>query len=104
MDVKENLPKESGALQKAPSVLPFDAERYMEHITDLDMTHAQKVEFLRVLWDIMSAFVDLGFGVDSVIPILVQRASENGANALQETIPKHEFNVAVDDGAEGDSG
>ncbi|QQG35158.1 MAG: hypothetical protein HYS17_06180 [Micavibrio aeruginosavorus] len=103
MDVKENSPDELGALEQVQSVLPFDAERYMANIADLDMTYAQKVEFLRVLWDIMSAFVDLGFGVDSVIPIIAKRASESCADALQQAIPKHEFNVAVDDGAKGDA-
>jgi hypothetical protein len=75
----------------------FDAAEYMEHVDDLDLTEEQKVEFLRTLWAIMSAFVELGFDVDSVIPMLTNSASEKGADALQKEIPTHEFNVAADD-------
>ena len=104
MGIKEFSSTESGTLPQVPSVPPFDAEKYMEHVDDFDMTDAQKAEFLRTLWDIMTAFVDLGFGVDSVIPILAQRASENAADALQETIPTHEFNVAADEDPAGKAG
>ncbi len=97
MDDEDNSPADSGVEQQVPGTLPFDAARYLEYTDEFDMTEAQKVEFLRTLWDIMSAFVDLGFGVDSVMTILCQKASENGADTLQEPIPKHEFNVAVDD-------
>lgn len=87
--------------EKSPRAsLSFDAQKYMHHADGLDLTDAQKIEFLRTLWTIMSAFVDLGFGVDSVLPILAQRALDKGADAVQEIIPTHEFNVAVDDGAE----
>lgn len=99
MGIKELPPTESGIPPRIPDVVQFDAEKYLEHVDGLAFTDAQKVEFLRTLWDIMTAFVDLGFGVDSVIPILAQRASENGADAL-EAIPTHEFNVAADDAAE----
>lgn len=75
----------------------FDAAEYMEHVDGLELTEEQKVEFLRTLWTIMSAFVELGFSVDSVIPMLAKNASENEADALQKDIPTHEFNVAADD-------
>lgn len=78
--------------------LEFDASRYLAEVEDLSLSEAQKVEFLKALWSIMTGFVDLGFAVDSAIPLLIQKASESGTNALQQTIPKHEFNVAVDDG------
>jgi hypothetical protein len=83
-------------------VLPFKAEKYLEYVDDLEMTEAQKIEFLRILWNIMSGFVELGFGVDSVMPILAQRALENGSGTVKENIPTHEFNVAADDVAEKD--
>ena len=57
------------------------------------MTDEQKAEFLRVLWDIMAAFVRLGFDVDSVLPRF-KEASENVPDALEQAIPTHEFNVA----------
>lgn len=65
------MDKELASLQlepEAPScgVPPFDVAKYMAHVEDFDMTEEQKVEFLQTLWWIMAAFVNLGFGVDSV--------------------------------------
>jgi hypothetical protein len=95
-----DLPFDQSAQPETLGVLPFEAAEYMEYVDDLELSEAQKVEFLRTLWSIMSAFVELGFGVDSVIPMLAQKASESGADALQKDIPKHEFNAAADDAPE----
>ena len=82
--------------------LAFDADKYLEHAEDFQMTEAQKVEFLRALWDIMSTFVRLGFGVESVLPTIFQKALETPADGLEENIPTHEFNVAADAEAAGE--
>lgn len=82
--------------------LAFDADKYLEHVEDFQMTEAQKVEFLRALWDIMSTFVRLGFGVESVLPTIFQKALESPADGLEENIPTHEFNVAADAEAAGE--
>jgi hypothetical protein len=71
--------KELEHLQSEPEgpscgVPSFDATKYMAHVEEFDMTDEQKVEFLRTLWSIMAAFVNLGFGVDSVLPLLTQQA------------------------------
>jgi homoserine acetyltransferase len=101
MDIKEFSSKEAETVPQAPGILRFDAEKYLVHVDDMEMTDAQKMEFLRTLWTIMSAFVDLGFGVDSVMPILAQRALENGCGTVKENIPTHEFNVAADEDPAG---
>ena len=76
--------------------LAFDADKYLEHVEDFQMTEAQKVEFLRTLWDIMSTFVRLGFGVESVLPTIFQKALETPADALEGIVPTHEFNVTAE--------
>lgn len=100
MGNKDLRPFDQSSQPDTLGVLSFEAAEYMEYVDDLELTEAQKVEFLRTLWTIMSAFVELGFGVDSVIPMLAKKASENGADALQKEIPTHEFNVAADEGPE----
>ena len=35
---------------------------HREFLEDMDMTEAQKQEFLQALWDIVTGFVELGFG------------------------------------------
>lgn len=43
-----------------------DVAKYHEHVKDFDLTEEEQGELLKSLWSIMAAFVDLGFGVDSV--------------------------------------
>lgn len=46
--------------------LEIDVEKYQAYLDDSGLTRAQKDEFLRALWSIITAFVDLGFGVHPV--------------------------------------
>ena len=88
--VDNKLPQTLGSL-------PFNPEKYLNYIDDPHLTDEQKTEFLQTLWTIMSSFVNLGFGVDSVMPILEQKALEAGEDTLEESIPTHEFNIAAED-------
>lgn len=45
---------------------PFDAEEYLPDLAGLDLTEDQARELLGTLWGIMKAFVELGFGLDSI--------------------------------------
>jgi hypothetical protein len=47
----------------AYSALQFDPEEYLAFVEAGDLTDAQAREFLEALWNIMVAFVDLGFGL-----------------------------------------
>jgi hypothetical protein len=65
----------------------FDAARYREHVDDLDLTEEQKAAFLKTLWEIMVAFVDLGFRADSVSVLLLsfnEASSTEDSDALEE--------------------
>lgn len=46
--------------------LQLDVAKYRRYVEDLDLTEPQAADFLQTMWFIMSSFVDLGFGVDSV--------------------------------------
>lgn len=46
--------------------IELDIEKYQSYLDGSDLTPAQKEDFLRALWSIVVAFVDLGFGVDPV--------------------------------------
>lgn len=46
--------------------LTVDAARYQAYLDGSDMTPEQKQEFIRALWSVILAFVDLGFGVHPV--------------------------------------
>ena len=95
--------------RQAPSVQPvFDPERYAHEIAHLDLTEEQAAEYLRTIWEIMKAFVDLGFGVDSihhVLPELAAIPSEEGRGMLEskdsDCSRKFENAASVDDAKEG---
>lgn len=44
--------------------LEMDEDLYMEDLSDLDITDAQKQELLEILWSIMSSMVAMGFSHD----------------------------------------
>lgn len=85
-DVKEDCNEElpdmnSPTEEKAgyPGALALDVEKYLPHVEKFDVTDAQKVELLHTLWNIMSAFVDLGWDVNSVpdfLPALREISSD----------------------------
>jgi hypothetical protein len=72
-DVRHDGPL-GGGRAPAPG---FDPERYRHHLEGLAITPEQEAEFLAALWSVMTAFVDLGFGVDSVqrlFPAMIENA------------------------------
>jgi hypothetical protein len=48
------------------SLLQLDTEKYRKYLPETDWSENVQDECLNALWTIMSAFVDLGFGTDSV--------------------------------------
>lgn len=67
-----NVEFDSATEHPAPSsdVLQLDAQRYTPYLADLELDERQRLETLAALWNIMRAFVDLGFGVSAVQAVL----------------------------------
>ncbi|MCG7931813.1 MAG: hypothetical protein N0C88_08680 [Candidatus Thiodiazotropha lotti] len=65
---KFDLNEEWLSAQGQPVIEPpqCDLEKYREHIKDLDLSEEEQSELLNTLWNIMAAFVDMGFGLDSI--------------------------------------
>lgn len=64
----------------------FDAEEYLPHVAEFDLTEEQASEMLATLWEIMRAFVEMGFGVDSIhefLPALKEVSQEIEAGAVE---------------------
>ncbi|WP_107496001.1 hypothetical protein [Thalassobius sp. I31.1] len=49
-----------------PPSLTIDWEAYLPFFEDADISEAQKRELIETLWGVMTAFVDLGFGIHPV--------------------------------------
>ncbi|MAI62879.1 MAG: hypothetical protein CBB87_10440 [Micavibrio sp. TMED27] len=65
---KFRLTDEWASSQVLPVVNPpkCDIEKYREHVQEFELTAEEEAELIKNLWLIMAAFVDLGFGVDSI--------------------------------------
>jgi len=81
---------------------PFDPADYKDEIAGFDLTEQQQEEFLRTLWHIMAAFVDLGWGVSSlqnVLPGLAQLSENCEILEIEDNITAEDFNGAARDSA-----
>jgi len=83
---------EAAALEHITSkpVITVDYEKYAPLLDDPDLSEGQKREFLQALWNIITNFVDLGFGVHPVQ--LACRESKNSCgesinNLGEDTVP-----------------
>ncbi|WP_423207506.1 hypothetical protein E2974_07835 [Paracoccus yeei] len=84
--------------------LEIDIDKYQAYLDGSDVIPAQKEDFLHALWSIMTAFVDLGFGVDPVQQACGQvekildplpQGDSDGLNSSKPNIREH-FNDAPD--------
>lgn len=69
-----------------PGMLALDVEKYRRYVANFEITEAQKIEYLHTLWNIMSAFVDLGWSVDSIpefLPALHESSGEHCVENVQ---------------------
>ncbi len=65
----------SKALEQATSPsIEIDVAKYQAYLDDPALSDAQKDEIITALWSIMTAFVDLGFGVHPVQQAMDQEA------------------------------
>lgn len=78
---RKNIEGDNLVVDRSPISGPsaFDAEEYLPYVAEFDLTEEQASELLATLWEIMKAFVDLGFGVDSIhefLPALKEVSEE----------------------------
>ncbi|MBK6895474.1 MAG: hypothetical protein IPH06_02650 [Alphaproteobacteria bacterium] len=60
--------------------LQFDAQEFAHFLAHTDLTEDQKTEYIHIVWRIMCAFVDLGWGVNS-IPFALPEYAEISSDA-----------------------
>jgi hypothetical protein len=72
-----------GGLSGVP---PLDVGKWRPYLDDFDITEEQKAEIIRILWNMMITFVDLGFGQESVqriFPAIAAISSMDGEGAVK---------------------
>ena len=71
------------------STPPFDPEKYRCYLEDTELSEDQQIEYLKVLWSIMTTFVELGFGVDSIQLLEAKDSHATRAETTGEEIGSH---------------
>ena len=56
----------STRVQSDTKRIEFDYDKYAEFLKDADLSDAEKLEVCKAVWNIMSEFVMLGFGVHPI--------------------------------------
>ncbi|MDB6181706.1 hypothetical protein [Paracoccus fistulariae] len=86
--------------------IEIDLEKYQAYFDGSGLTPTQKEDFLRALWSVITAFVDLGFGVHPIqqacgqvenSPDLALQADSDGVSS-PDTDLTTTFNDATDGG------
>lgn len=68
-----------------------DLQRYLPEVAGEFVSEEDAIEYLRTLWNIMCAFIDLGWGVDSIHLVLPELVKTSSPGSLQElTFPEHQ--------------
>lgn len=52
--------------REAAKKLRFDPAKYAHHLAEYDLTEAQQLMLMRVVWDFMVMVADAGFEIDAV--------------------------------------
>ncbi|MBM9593945.1 hypothetical protein [Roseitranquillus sediminis] len=71
------------AAKPRPSV-EIDTAKYQKYLDDPSLSEDQKEEIIQALWLIITAFVDLGFGVHPAQQVQEQEAGDQAALVLDE--------------------
>ena len=81
-----SLPCESGGEDSPYAPLKLDPDLFMDDLGTFEISKNQKLELLQTLWNIMSAMVDIGFGVDAVqylLPDVFENASRDSVKLIE---------------------
>jgi hypothetical protein len=82
--------------------MTLDVENYLHHLNGMDLSEAEKIEFIRTLWLIAQCFVDDAFSgrADSIKPhISSLKAGFDAANVIKFPAVKQTSATAANDNA-----
>jgi hypothetical protein len=78
--IERNQTRPNADFDTAQKAIGFDASKYAHLLDDDNLSEAERQELLQALWNIISQFVQLGFGVHPL-----QQAQQNSDNCEQVT-------------------
>jgi hypothetical protein len=85
MDYETEFARTSADVLPAGAPAP-DVEQYLPEVEGRFDSEEEAIEFLRTLWNIMCAFVDIGWGVDSIHFAFPELAAlQDGASGSEDS-------------------
>lgn len=103
---KINAPDLAGALERAAKErrIEIDVEKYQAYLDDPSLSDEQRAEIIQALWTIITAFVELGFGVHPVQQACGQlenaldpsKGADSDVIECEDTDLREEFNTGPD--------
>lgn len=75
----------------------FDPQHFLHHLDGMDLTDAEKIEFIRTLWLITQCFVDDAYSARTDVDSSALKSSFASTNVINLDIPKQNSSVAAND-------
>lgn len=81
-DRQEDTGQDAKTATPARRALTIDVDFYQSQLDDSSLSHAEKEAFLQALWNIVCAFVDLGYELNPVQKFSGEALAKSHARAL----------------------
>ena len=62
--------------------MTFDATKYLHHLDGMDLSEAEKIEFIRTLWLIAQCFVDDAYSARTAVDVSQLKSGFESANVI----------------------
>ena len=79
--------------------MTFDATKYLHHLDSMDLSEAEKIEFIRTLWLIAQCFVDDAYSGRTAVDVSQLKSGFDAANFVNLSAIKQTRASAANDNA-----
>lgn len=77
----------------------FDPQKYLHHLDGMDISEAEKAEFIRTLWLIAQCFVDDAYSARTDVDVSQLKSGFDAANVIDLSAFKQTRATAANDNA-----
>jgi hypothetical protein len=77
----------------------FDPQNYLHHLDGMDISEAEKAEFIRTLWLIAQCFVDDAYSAHTDVDVSQLKSGFDAANVVELSAFKQTRATAANDNA-----
>jgi len=77
--------------------MTLDVENYLHHLDGMDLSEAEKIEFIRTLWLIAQCFVDDAYSARTDVDVSQLKSGFDAANVIDFPITPQSRSTAAND-------